>query len=97
MILLVKMFNLNSEQNEGNVRADVRVDGMLLLVAEDMGEGPDDIRVGHELVGAEEVVEEVDFFGKLRNQENRIGRVSHEDGGGQQESCFDFVIVFWQL
>ena len=70
---------------------------MLLLVAEDMGEGRDDVRVRQEFVGAEEVVEEVDFFGELRNQENRIGRVCHEDGGGQQESGFDFVVVFWKF
>ncbi len=57
MILLVEMVNFNVEQNEGNVGANVRVDGMFLLVAEDVGEGRDDVRVWQELVGAEEVVE----------------------------------------
>ncbi len=95
MFLLVEMINLNSKQNEGNIRADVRVDGVLFLVAEDVAESRDDVRVRQELVGTEEVVKDFNFFGKLRNQENWISRVRHEYGRGQQKSGSNFVVVFW--
>ena len=51
-----------------------------------MAEIGDDVEVGQELPAAEQVVQVVDVVGPLRNQEDRVRAVGHEDGGREQKS-----------
>jgi len=91
------MIRVEPEQNECDVGADFGVQRVILLVAKLVPELWDDVRVWQELVPAEQVVQVVDVVGKLRQLEQRVGGVGHEDGRRKKKSGLHLGVVFWQL
>ena len=91
------MVRIEAKQDECDVGADLGVDGVILFVAKQVAELGHDVGVRQELVSAEQVVEVIDLVGELRQLEQGVRGVCHEDCRRHQEAGLDLGVVIRQL